>query len=215
MLKQLIDFTKFDVDDYEEIADNGTEYILCKTKHENIPYYIDHEIEHNYKEQKEMIEKTDVLCEFVDKATHEEFKKLNTCIKKSDNYKIKYNAFYESKTYYVLFFSLNYEEEGITLSLTGIINKNTEEYLFIGCRDEHYFIHSNEFSYGDSAGEANCDIYVINPDLDFKEYTHKSNKLISKSKVENILKSLQNHLTFLNKKNVKHLNQKNTKSIKQ
>ena len=218
MLKKLIDFTKFDVDDYEDIDDNGTEYILCKTKHEDIPYYIDHEIEHSKNDQKNMLKLSDELHEFVNKISqsNEEFKKLkNTFLKKSDNYKIKYNAFYESTTCYVLFFSLNYEEEDRILSLTGIINKTTEEYLFIGCRDEHYFIHSDKFSYGDSSGEAICDIYVINPDLDFKDCTHKSNKLTSKSTVENITQSLQNHLTLLNQKNVKHLNQKNTKSIKQ
>lgn len=212
MLKKLIDFEKFDVDDYEEIDDNGTEYILCKTKNEDIPYYIDHEIEHSKKDQKEMIKKSDELREFVNKATHEEFKKLkNTFLKKSDNYKVIYNAFYESITYNVLFFCLYYESS--TVSLTGIINKTTEEYLFIGCRDEHYFIHSDKFSYGDSSGEANCDGFFIDPDLDFNKLSHKTNKLNSKSTVTDITTSLLNHLTFLNQKNVKHLNQKNTKSI--
>jgi len=210
-LKDFVDFSFFDQENFEGVSDNETGYILCATP--NIPYYLDHEIEHSKKDKKKCIDKSRNFLDFIDQAKNfidenPTTKLKNNYLTDNDNFEIVHSVFYKSEPYYLFFLNLNYESDSLQFSITGLINTETNEYIFIGSDSEHYFIHTDTFTYADSSGIANADYFLIYPDED--DYTFEpddsdsdennvseSKYLTSKSDPSTIILAMQNTLEYL------------------
>ena len=185
-LNELIDFSYFAVNNFEGISDNDTSYII--NANQDVPYFIDHEIENNPKDRKACTkllvkyfdflgaEAGDIICD----NPYTELK--NTYL---DEDALEECCFYKASPYYIFFFRINHDET--QLSLTGIIKNDGLKYIFIGAEGEKYFIHTDKFTYVDSSGIAHSDFTLIDPRMDYEELTKESNKLRSSAKPKTIL----------------------------
>jgi len=215
-LSDCIDFSFFHQDYFEGVSDNETEYILCRNT--NIPYYIDDQIENNNKEKLKCIKKAGNFLKFLDNAKRSgnEYVKLkNKYLTDNEYFKTNHAVFYKSDKYFLFFFRLCYESDSLEMSIASLIDYTTNEYIFIGTDSEHYFIHTNTFTYVDSSGIANSDYFLIDPQNDNdsgnsnsnsnsdsdEKNTSKSNNnancLTSRSKPMIVINAMENILEYL------------------
>lgn len=208
--KDCIDFSFFHSDHFERVSCGETRYILCRNV--DVPHYIDHQIENDKKDKKQWIARASdclILCDdardfIVDNGS---IKLKNAYLEKNDHFEIVHNTFYKSKPYLLFFCKLCYDSDTFDVSLCGLINGETKEYIFIGSDVEHYFVHTNTFTYADSNGIANGDYFFIDPkqsdDRDDSDDAEQSDDcddtkyLTSGSKPTVIIDAMRNTLEYL------------------
>ena len=208
---QLIDFDSFNVDNYESISDNEDRYIAGKDNDE-IPYYIDHEIEHNKMDRKFVNKKTSTHIKFIESILETDLDEASILkdrfvSKNSEFYERDHFVAYKLGDYYVMFMRVVYVDDSNEISIAGIIRNNLDKpkYVFVGSEGEKYFIHSHLFSYADSNGIAEGSGFVIDP-KNWNGYTSMSNEdynqdpnvfLTSGASCELILGALVNTLKYI------------------
>jgi len=197
-LNKVVNFSYFDAEELEGISDNDTSYILYE-RDDDLPYYVDHQIQNRKGDRKKCIKQSNKYLEFINNVS--QHLNENTCTKlknkyiseSSENFSLDQHIFYKSSPYYIFFIRLVYGDDDATVSLLGIIDTNTEEYIFLGSENEHYFVHTDLFSYADSSGIADMDLFMINPN----KSDNDDNILLSTHKPEIIIYSALNTLEYI------------------
>ena len=202
-LSELIDFDSFDRYQYESIDDNGDDYIMEKDN-DTIPYYIDHEIEHDDDDKQFVIKKIKVYNKFFYALSFRNFNsatKIKLPLKKSKHYTIEHTAAYEFGNYYIIYMRIIYKSDQAEVSIAGIIHRgNDPKYIFIGANGEKYFIHSHLFSYADSSGIAVGDGFLIDPKIYQGANSESEDSalfLSSDSTIQTIMLALTNTLNYI------------------
>lgn len=196
MTSKLTDFIDFPYifDNMCEVIDNDTSYIKCRN--ENVPYYIDYQM--TKREKKKFVTCAKQSIEYVEDIMADI--SSSKCSKLVDKYLVhdeinsKDSAFYKILPYYLYYFRITTDEN--SFAMTAIINSSTEEYIIVGSGGENFFIHTNQFSFGDSSGIAMSDYYMIDPEL-VNEENDKDKLTSSNADPIVIMQSIANTIKYL------------------
>ncbi len=128
--RYLIDFDYFNNNDYdcENISDNEDKYIIGKDN-DDIPYYIDHLIEHKKSDRKFVNDQINHYIKFIEFIRCQDLNtasklKDNYLLSDSDDYRKDHFVVYKLGNYYVMFMRVEYVDNCRKVSFTmhSIVN---------------------------------------------------------------------------------------------